>query len=259
MAEGDLQRTLGRNLAKHRKKRGLSQEAFADVLGFHRTYVGGLERGERNLSLRAVERTAAAVDRAGTVIATGDRDGMVLLWDASTLAVIARIQVGTVSELSFAPDAPELHVLHQLDDESGGLGKSTSGGSISVFDLGGRLLHVVPGVYQTAEPLAGGRWAALTTDKDLLVLDRRTCAVERLPSPCNPYGCLGVSSSRDGRWLAYVDTSDMDRSTTVVRDAKRDAAPILSVPRTDDFFVRAANDATITVKKGFSDGFHAST
>lgn len=185
------------------------------------------------------EITAAAVDREGTVIATGDRGGMVLLWDASTLAVIARIQVGTVSELSFAPDAPELHVLHQLDDESGGMGKSTSGGSISVFDASGRLLHLVPGVYQTAEPLAGGRWAALTTDKELLVLDRKACAVEHLPSPCNPYGCLGLSSSRDGRWLGYVDTSDLDKSTTVVREARPDAAPILSVPRTDDFFVRA--------------------
>lgn len=56
--EGDLQRILGRNLRAYRKARGLSQEAFADVLGFHRTYMGGLERGERNLTLKAVERLA---------------------------------------------------------------------------------------------------------------------------------------------------------------------------------------------------------
>lgn len=58
MAEGDLQRALGRNLRLYRERLGLSQEAFADTLGFHRTYVGGLERGERNLSLRSVERIA---------------------------------------------------------------------------------------------------------------------------------------------------------------------------------------------------------
>jgi transcriptional regulator with XRE-family HTH domain len=60
--EGDLQRILGQNLRAYRKARGLSQEAFADVLGVHRTYVGGLERGERNLTLRSVERIAARIE-----------------------------------------------------------------------------------------------------------------------------------------------------------------------------------------------------
>ncbi|GHS88882.1 hypothetical protein AGMMS50218_13780 [Actinomycetota bacterium] len=42
----------------HRVARGLSQEQFAEVLGVHRTYMGGVERGERNLTLRSVERLA---------------------------------------------------------------------------------------------------------------------------------------------------------------------------------------------------------
>jgi transcriptional regulator with XRE-family HTH domain len=60
--EGDLQRSFGRNLRAYRKARGLSQEAFADVLGIHRTYMGGVERGERNLTLRSVERLATYID-----------------------------------------------------------------------------------------------------------------------------------------------------------------------------------------------------
>jgi transcriptional regulator with XRE-family HTH domain len=60
--EGDLQRIVGRNLRAYRKARGLSQEAFADVLGVHRTYMGGVERGERNLTLKSVERIAAQLD-----------------------------------------------------------------------------------------------------------------------------------------------------------------------------------------------------
>ncbi len=56
--EGDLQRVLGRNLRTYREARGLSQEAFADAVGVHRTYMGGIERGERNLTLRSVERIA---------------------------------------------------------------------------------------------------------------------------------------------------------------------------------------------------------
>ncbi|MGN6276115.1 MAG: helix-turn-helix domain-containing protein [Solirubrobacterales bacterium] len=60
--EGDLQRTIGRNLRAYRQARGLSQEAFAEILGVHRTYMGGIERGERNLTLRSVERIAEQLD-----------------------------------------------------------------------------------------------------------------------------------------------------------------------------------------------------
>lgn len=60
--EGELQRRLGRRLREYRLARGLSQEALADVLGYHRTYIGGLERGERNLTLKAVERIAALLE-----------------------------------------------------------------------------------------------------------------------------------------------------------------------------------------------------
>ncbi|SDN38586.1 helix-turn-helix domain-containing protein [Geodermatophilus sp. DSM 45219] len=60
--EGDLQRAVGRNLRRYRQVRGLSQEAFADLVGVHRTYMGGLERGERNLTLRSVERIAAVIE-----------------------------------------------------------------------------------------------------------------------------------------------------------------------------------------------------
>jgi transcriptional regulator with XRE-family HTH domain len=59
MAAGDLQVVLGQNLRRWRLLRNLSQEEFAEVLGFHRTYVGSLERGERNVSLKSVERFAA--------------------------------------------------------------------------------------------------------------------------------------------------------------------------------------------------------
>lgn len=60
--EGDLQRNVGANLRRYRQERGLSQEAFADVVGVHRTYMGGLERGERNLTLKSLERLAAVIE-----------------------------------------------------------------------------------------------------------------------------------------------------------------------------------------------------
>jgi transcriptional regulator with XRE-family HTH domain len=59
--EGDLQRAVGRNLRAYRTAQGLSQEAFADELGVHRTYMGGIERGERNLTLKSLERMAERI------------------------------------------------------------------------------------------------------------------------------------------------------------------------------------------------------
>jgi transcriptional regulator with XRE-family HTH domain len=41
---------LGQRIRGLRKRKGFSQEAFADVTGVHRTWMGAVERGERNLS-----------------------------------------------------------------------------------------------------------------------------------------------------------------------------------------------------------------
>jgi transcriptional regulator with XRE-family HTH domain len=57
-----LPKIVGRNLRKRREELGLSQEKFAEVLRFHRTYVGALERGERNLSLGSLEHLGSLLD-----------------------------------------------------------------------------------------------------------------------------------------------------------------------------------------------------
>ncbi len=58
MVVGELQKVVGRNLRARRQAQGLSQEDFADAIGVHRTYLGDIERGERNISLQQLERIA---------------------------------------------------------------------------------------------------------------------------------------------------------------------------------------------------------
>jgi transcriptional regulator with XRE-family HTH domain len=76
--EGDLQRAVGRNLRAYRQAKGLSQEAFADELGVHRTYMGSIERGERNLTLKSLEGMAAriGIDPLRLVQETGTTDDL---------------------------------------------------------------------------------------------------------------------------------------------------------------------------------------
>jgi transcriptional regulator with XRE-family HTH domain len=50
----DLQKVLGSRIREFRLKKGFSQESFADHCGLHRTYMGGIERGERNLTIQTV-------------------------------------------------------------------------------------------------------------------------------------------------------------------------------------------------------------
>jgi DNA-binding XRE family transcriptional regulator len=58
----DLLVAFGRAVRRLRSEQGYSQEAFADVVGIHRTYIGDIERGKRNVSLRNVDRIAIALD-----------------------------------------------------------------------------------------------------------------------------------------------------------------------------------------------------
>lgn len=53
--------TIGSNIKFYRKKLGLSQEQLADLADLHRTYVGSVERGERNISALNIEKLAAVL------------------------------------------------------------------------------------------------------------------------------------------------------------------------------------------------------
>ena len=57
----EMQVTLGQVVRAKRSQLGYSQEAFADKVGLHRTYIGSFERGERNLSLQNLVRIANAL------------------------------------------------------------------------------------------------------------------------------------------------------------------------------------------------------
>jgi len=57
-----IRRKLGDRIRKLRSRKGWSQEQFAAVSGLHRTYIGAVERGEKNLTISTLHTLAKTLD-----------------------------------------------------------------------------------------------------------------------------------------------------------------------------------------------------
>ena len=66
-------RTLARKLRSYRTVQGLSQEAFAERCGLHRTYIGAIERGERNVTLDTLNEIALALGVSSAELITDEK------------------------------------------------------------------------------------------------------------------------------------------------------------------------------------------
>jgi transcriptional regulator with XRE-family HTH domain len=53
---------FGRTIREIRKEKGLSQEAFADLAGIDRSYMGHIERGEKNVTLTKIYQLTTALE-----------------------------------------------------------------------------------------------------------------------------------------------------------------------------------------------------
>ena len=76
MVKGSIDelRAFGLAVRNFRQRAGLSQDALADIAGLHRTYVGSVERGERNVSLLNIHVIAGALQTtASELIRTAEQ------------------------------------------------------------------------------------------------------------------------------------------------------------------------------------------
>ena len=69
-----LEKKFGQNVRYWRKKRGLSQEEFADRAQLHPTYVSGIETGYRNPTVKIIERIAAALEVKPGILLADETD-----------------------------------------------------------------------------------------------------------------------------------------------------------------------------------------
>lgn len=57
----EIAKTIGQRIRSYRLQLGLSQEKVAELSGCHPTYIGQVERGEKNATLESIEKIAAAI------------------------------------------------------------------------------------------------------------------------------------------------------------------------------------------------------
>ena len=57
-----IKEIFGKNVKKYRDISGISQEKLGEIAGLHRTYIGAVERGERNITLVNAEKIAIALN-----------------------------------------------------------------------------------------------------------------------------------------------------------------------------------------------------
>lgn len=57
-----IQQIIGERIRNFRKQKGWSQEELADIANLHATYIGQLERGEKNATLESINKIATALE-----------------------------------------------------------------------------------------------------------------------------------------------------------------------------------------------------
>ena len=62
MEKDNISISFGKRVQSLRTELGISQEKFAEKAGVHRTYIGMVERAERNVTLKSIEKIAKAFD-----------------------------------------------------------------------------------------------------------------------------------------------------------------------------------------------------
>ncbi|WP_413175605.1 helix-turn-helix domain-containing protein [Anabaena azotica] len=71
MTEDSQLQQFGETVRKVRKAKGLSQEQLAELAGLHRNYIGGVERGERNIALLNIILIAHALGMSPSELLQG--------------------------------------------------------------------------------------------------------------------------------------------------------------------------------------------
>lgn len=103
---------FGECVRRHRIERGYSQETFADMCEIDRSYMGGVERGERNLSLANIARILQALELEPSVFFRGmDADSRAAMQERRKAEKERRLLLAKVKSLPAPKVKKPIHAL----------------------------------------------------------------------------------------------------------------------------------------------------
>jgi transcriptional regulator with XRE-family HTH domain len=114
----DLLELLGRRVHELRVARKWSQEEFADVSGLHRTYIGQIERGEKNISFGNLVKISGVLGVTMSELLAGLEDGVGVLSAPATLASGSRARGPKERELEIKKILRQLRIQQAALDQS---------------------------------------------------------------------------------------------------------------------------------------------
>jgi len=114
----DIQQTLAANLRKRRKAAGMTQEELAERSGLHRTYIGGIEQGRVNVSLKNIGKIADALGVEPALLLAERGSGALVGFDLRSSfdhALLVRSEFGiAVRPLDAEDEDLAVHILVSL-------------------------------------------------------------------------------------------------------------------------------------------------
>ena len=99
----EIAKIVGDRLRLYRNRAGLSQEVLAEKSGLHSTYIGQLERGEKNATLESIEKVARALELPFEIlfenIIVGDTKNMIATECYEMLTALSENEQKAILEL----------------------------------------------------------------------------------------------------------------------------------------------------------------
>lgn len=113
-----IQETFARNMRSYRRQADLTQEKLAELCGFHRTYIGGIEQKRINVSLKNIAKIADAMDLdPALLLMNPDSQELKLLQQTQSDASASKLKSGDYALCTWTDEGVIIEPIEVTDED----------------------------------------------------------------------------------------------------------------------------------------------